>query len=128
MESDNCVKTDSDSSSVDSGPVAVTQDMIKIGLSKQGEPVTKLLNEFRDVVALSGESLGRTNLIEHHINLKPGISPIYVPAYRLPHSQRETVSKLVEDMMQQGVIEPSVSPWNFPLILVPKKKMVLGDQ
>ena len=40
--------------------------------------------------------------------------------YRLPHSQLATVEKLINEMLIQVVIEPSDSPWNFPLILVPK--------
>ncbi len=49
-----------------------------------------------------------------------GTQPIYVRAYRLPHSKIATVDKLIEDMLSQDVIEPSDSELNFPLILVPK--------
>ena len=80
-----------------------------------------LLNRYRDVVALPGEALGTTNLTEHVIKLQPNVTPIYVPAYRLPHSQRGAVEEQVESMLAQGVIQPSISPWNSPLFLVPKK-------
>lgn len=99
----------------------ISEEQVKIGLNKHTTQLTGLLNKFRDIVALSGEELGRTNLTEHTIALKPGIDPIFVPMYRLPHKHRETVSKLVDEMLKSGVIEPSNSPWNFPLILVPKK-------
>ena len=81
----------------------------------------KLLNKFRDVIALPGETLGATDRAEHIIRLKPNTKPVYIPAYRLPHSHRQVVDEQVEDMLQQGVIQHSRSPWNSPLFLVPKK-------
>ena len=69
---------------------------------------------------MPGDALGKTTLLQHKIKLKPGTQPIYVPAYRLPHSRIATVDKLIAEMLSQDVIEPSDSEWNFPLILVPK--------
>ena len=85
------------------------------------QPLINLLNHFRDVVALPGEPLGKTHMTEHHIKLKPNTNPVYIPAYRLPHSQREIVDKQIEELLAQGVINHSKSPWNSPLFLVPKK-------
>ncbi len=45
-----------------------------------------LLHKYREVIALPGESLGATDKAEHHIRLKPGTKPVYIPAYRLLHS------------------------------------------
>ncbi len=70
--------------------------------------------------ALPGDALGKTTLLQHKIKFKPGIQPIYIPAYRLPHSKLTTVDKLIDEMLSQDVIEPCDSEWNFPLILVPK--------
>ncbi len=81
----------------------------------------QLLKWYRDVFALPGEPLGATDRAEHHIKLKPGTNPIYIPAYRLPHSQRQVVEEQIKEMLEQGVIENSRSPWNSPLFLVPKK-------
>ncbi len=36
-------------------------------------------------------------------------------------SVRRGVDEQINDMLQQGVIQPSKSPWNSPLFLVPKK-------
>ncbi len=80
-----------------------------------------LLNKYRHVNALPGEPLGATDKTEHNINLKPNTHPIYIPVYRLPQSQRQIVDQQVKDMLAQGVIQHSRSPWNSPLFLVPKK-------
>ncbi len=79
-----------------------------------------LLLMHKDAVALPGDALGKTTLLQHKIKLKPGTQAKYIPAYRLPHSKLATVDKLIEEMLSQEVIEPSDSEWNFPLILVPK--------
>ncbi len=80
-----------------------------------------LLNKYRDVIALLGEPLDATDKTEHQIKLKPNTHPVYIPAYRLPHSQRQIVDQQIKAMLAQGVIQHSRSPWNSPLFLVPKK-------
>ena len=67
------------------------------------------------------KNLDDTDFTEHHIQSKPGTQPIYVPAYRIPHSKREIVDNQIKEMLDHGVIPHSRSPWNSPLFLVPKK-------
>ncbi len=62
------------------------------------------LNKFRSTIALPGQSLGTTNLTEHTIKLKADTSPIFIPAYRLPHSQRDLINKQITEMKEQGII------------------------
>ncbi len=89
--------------------------------SRIQEKLLHLLARYRNVVALPGEPLGCTDLI-HHIPLDEGTRSIYVPSYRFPHSQRFVVDKYIEDMLEQRVISRSMSSWNAPIFLVPKKK------
>lgn len=99
----------------------VIRDHLRATDRPELEPqLTKLLAKYRKTVALPGDALGKTNILQHNIKLQPGTQPIYIPAYRLPHSKVEVAEKLVQEMLEQEVIEPSTSPWNFPLILVPK--------
>ena len=39
----------------------------------------------------------------------------------MPFVHREKVSAMVDEMLDQGIIQPSVSPWSSPIVLVPKK-------
>ncbi len=73
-----------------------------------------LLNKYRDVIALPCEPLGATDKTEHHIKLKPTTHPVYIPAYRLPPSQRRIVDQQVKEMLKQGVIQHSRPPWIHP--------------
>ena len=41
--------------------------------------------------------------------------------YRLPHILKEEINNQVESMLSRNIIEPSTSPYNSPIILVPKK-------
>ena len=103
------------------GDYGVLRDHLKATDRPELEPqLLKLLAKYRKTVALPGDALGKTSVLKHTIKLKPGTQPIYIPAYRLPHSKVEVAEKLVQEMLEQEVIEPSTSPWNFPLILVPK--------
>ncbi len=71
-----------------------------------------LLVKHSDAAALPGETRGKTNVLKHQIKLKPGKKPIYIPAYRLPHSKLAVVDTLIQEMLDQDVIEPSNSEWN----------------
>ncbi|KAG0722691.1 Sucrase-isomaltase, intestinal [Chionoecetes opilio] len=63
----------------------------------------KLLGQYRDVIALPGETLGGTDKAEHHIKLSPGTKPVYILANRLPHSQRAVADTHVEEIFDTGV-------------------------
>jgi hypothetical protein len=57
----------------------------------------------------------------HHIPLMKGSNPVKVKPYRCPHSQKAQIEHMVHDMLQQGIIQPSISPFSSPIILVKKK-------
>ena len=48
-------------------------------------------------------------------------APIRQKPYRLPYSQREVLKKDLDEMLEAGVIRPSVSQWAVPIVLVSKK-------
>jgi len=86
----------------------------------QARGLRKQLSEFCTVFAKDDNDLGRTNLIKHTV--KTGnAAPIRVPPRRLPFQLRQEIDIQVDDMLKKGVIEPSVSPWAAPVVLVAKK-------
>ncbi len=80
-----------------------------------------LLHKYSEAIALPGESLGAADEGEHHITLKSETKLVYIPAYRLQHSQIQFLDEQIKDMLKQGAVQHSRSPWNSPLFLVSKK-------
>jgi hypothetical protein len=58
---------------------------------------------------------------DHSIPLLDESHVVKVRPYRYPHSQKEQIEKMVSEMLQQGIIQPSTSPFSSPIILVKKK-------
>ena len=88
--------------------------------AEQKPQLTKLITEYMDVFALNSQELGRTSLVKHVINTGDH-PPIRQPVRRTPFALRNEVDEMVQEMLTQGVIQPSQSPWASPIILVKKK-------
>ncbi len=86
----------------------------------QREELKKLLLEYQDVFSKDKNDLGRTGLIKHKIDVGTN-APIKQPPRIPPLAKREQASKEIKNMAEQGVIEPSNSPWVSPVVLVRKK-------
>lgn len=88
---------------------------------KEEEALKEILIEYNKIFYLDGDTLSHTSAITHKIDLIPGTKPINSKPYRLPMSQRQEINKQVGKMLDEGIISPTNSAWNSPLILVPKK-------
>ncbi|PNX96205.1 Ty3/gypsy retrotransposon protein, partial [Trifolium pratense] len=58
---------------------------------------------------------------DHKIPIQPNTAPINVKPYRYPHSQKEAMTTIINDMLKEGIIKPSTSPYSSPVLLVRKK-------
>lgn len=58
---------------------------------------------------------------DHHIHLLPHSKPVNVRPYRYPHLQKEVMANLIEEMLRNGIIRPSTSPFSSPVLLVKKR-------
>ena len=79
------------------------------------------MNSLRRAIALEGEPLGLTHLMQMHITLQDGAKLTYVKPYPMSHFNQKLADEAVTEMLEQKVIEPSISPFNAPLVLVKKK-------
>lgn len=87
----------------------------------------KLLHSYEELFFKEGDNLTFTNVMKHEIKTMTDI-PIYSKMYRYPEIHRKEVDRQIADMLRQGIIRHSNSPYNAPLWVVPKKLDGVGDQ
>ncbi|GJU55661.1 ty3-gypsy retrotransposon protein [Tanacetum coccineum] len=58
---------------------------------------------------------------DHLIVLQKGVNAVKVRPYRYPVSQKTQIEIMVADMLKEGLIQPSSSPFSAPVLLVRKK-------
>jgi hypothetical protein len=90
----------------------------------------KICEEYNDVFHLTGDKLTFTTAAEHSIPT-PTIDPtrgINTKPYRIPEVHRDEVQKQTEQMLRDGIIVPSSSPWNSPILVIPKKEDASGKR
>ena len=78
-----------------------------------------LLVQYHDVFVLLPDDAGYCDIAPHRINTGAAV-PIKQQARRLPFHQRQFLQGLLDDLLQNGVIRPSHSPWAAPIVLVKK--------
>ena len=83
---------------------------------EQKEQVWNLLREFSDIFT---DQPGTTHLVEHKI-VTTTSEPIRVKQYPIPYAKQVEIEDEVKKMVEAGIIEPSNSPYNSPIVLVNK--------
>lgn len=82
--------------------------------------VSKLLQQYSHLFS-EPSSLPPERYCDHHIVLVPGAQPVNTRPYRYaPHQKTEMENQLAE-MLRNGTIRPSTSPYASPVLLVRKK-------
>lgn len=92
------------------------------------ESLEQICIDFNHVFYLDGDNLTATDALKHNIPTKIDASPINVKSYRYPQIHKEEVDKQINKMLEQNIIEPSTSPWNSPVWVVPKKVDASGER
>ena len=80
----------------------------------------ELLEEYSFLFAMDSMDLGKTDLIQHHIELTD-YTPIKDRYRRIPPHQYDEVCKHLRQMLEIGAIRKSNSLWASPVVLVRKK-------
>lgn len=113
------------------GPKHSVPDIFAINLDNTtcGYDINPNLNEFHkeSIIRLIKENYVDTHKIEefpHDYEMKLRLTsdmPISFPPRRLSYSDKLEVDKMVAELLDQGFIRPSNSPYAFPIVVVPKK-------
>ena len=99
------------------------------GQTKVPHIIAMILNTFEDIFELpSGLPPHRKS--DHKIPLLPGASPVNLRPYRYSPMQKTEIEKQIKEMLKQGIIQTSSSPFASPILLVGKKDfswILVGD-
>ena len=87
---------------------------------EQRNQFAELLISYQDIFLEPGGKLGYTTLIRHQVDTGDH-PPVKCAARRFPPDKEREIDQLVDEMIQQGVVSESTSPWSSPVVLVTKK-------
>lgn len=79
-----------------------------------------LKNKFKELSWMSGIKLGRTNATKHKIDTGSA-SPVKQRHHNLSPYMLEHLNKELDKMLSLGMVQPSISPWASPVLLVKKR-------
>ena len=90
-------------------------------LRNQGEreAVVRLLEKYFDTISANGE-YGQTDLMEHEIHTEK-VPPIKCKHRPINPALEPDLKEQMDKWVKHDVVEPSCSPWSFPLVAAPKK-------
>ena len=87
--------------------------------NEQRGALNKLLREYRDVFYKEGDPISSTSLVEHEIYTEG--PPVRLPFRRQNPLVRAQEQSQVKEMLRDGVIRPSISPWALPWLWSKRK-------
>ncbi|WVZ04461.1 hypothetical protein V8G54_025267 [Vigna mungo] len=98
-----------------------TQYQWTTSLQDMDPEITLLLHTYKGIFA-KPVGLPPSRSQDHKIPLLQGSAAVKVRPYKYPHSKKQQIEIMVKEMLDEGIIVPSSSPFSSPIILVKKKK------
>ena len=93
--------------------------LLSLSMEKSNEqPLESLevVREFSDVFPEELPGLPPLREVEFGIQSLPGTAPISKAPYRMAPAELSELKCQLEELMEQGFIRPSVSPWGAPVL------------
>lgn len=87
----------------------------------QMRAIRQVLECYNQLFSAGDTDLGRTHLISLQINTGAA-PPIKIAARRVPLHLQQEVTDHIKQMLDNGIIQPSCSPWAAPVVPVRKKR------
>jgi hypothetical protein len=100
------------------------QEQLKLTHIKEGEQeIKRICAEYVDVLKFPGDKLTTTSVVKHYIPTPtiPTKRAITLLNYRIPEHHQKEVDMQIQQMLEDEIIQPSQSAWNFRILIVPKK-------
>ena len=103
----------------------IGQHIFFVRLNKVEESETKedppWLQEFSDVLPHQLPGLPPSREVDHEIELIPGAEPVSKRPYKMCLPEAIELKEQLKELIQQGHIRPSNSPWGAPVLFQKKK-------
>jgi hypothetical protein len=80
-----------------------------------------VIREFSDVFPDELPGMPPKRAIEFKIELQLGTAPIAKAPYKMSPVELADLKIQLQDLLDKGFIQPSLSPWGCPALFVPKK-------
>ena len=87
---------------------------------EQQQQLLALLCDYSNLFATNNGPLGWTSVVKHTMHTYIG-HPICQPVHHQPKALEDVIDTEVEQLPQNGAIQPSFSPWSSPVVMVKKK-------
>ena len=86
------------------------------------ESLEKVIQKYRGVFPKKlPKDVPPNREVQHRIDIELGSDPSYRPPYRLGPAEQDELEEQIKDLLAQGFIHPSCSPYRAPILFVPKK-------
>jgi len=60
---------------------------------------------------------------DHVIHLQSGSVPPRIGLYRYPYAQKSEIEHMIQEMLEDGIIQPRQSDFSSPVVMVKKRKV-----
>jgi hypothetical protein len=80
-----------------------------------------MLDEFSNVFPVDQPGLPPERSVAMEIELEEGAKPVAKPVFRLSPAEMDELKKQLGLLLEKGLVRPSVSPWDAPVLFAPKK-------
>lgn len=94
---------------------------------EQSMKLEKLCRKYIDIFGDEFTAIGVNNFYEQRIRLNDQ-TPVFIKNYRTPYSDKAEIANQIAKMLKDDVIEPSISKYNNPILLVLKKPLPNSTQ
>ena len=88
---------------------------------KEQQILLSMLFKYKHVFSRDDNDIGTTNVVKHRIVPRDN-KIVYRRQYKHTEQQHQEIDKEVQKLLDSGVIKESMSPYNSPVLMVPKKE------
>ena len=98
------------------------QEVLDAVPERHRKDLKSIIDEYKDVFPEKfPKGVPPFREVQHVIDVEPGRKPSYRPPYRLGPAEQDELEEKIRDLQVQGFIRPSCSPYEAPVLFVPKK-------